>query len=37
VIETAARHRGPSLVVLPIDYGENVKLSQRLGELTCSI
>jgi len=28
---------GPSLVVIPIDYSENNKLTERLGELTCSI
>jgi len=37
VIERAVEHRGPSLIVLPIDYGENVKLNKRLGQLTCSI
>ncbi len=36
-IEKAAAYRGPSLLVVPIDYDENQKLSQRLGELTCSI
>ncbi len=36
-IEQAAAHQGPSLIVVPIDYDENQKLSQRLGELTCSI
>ncbi|MDN3638196.1 acetolactate synthase large subunit [Simiduia curdlanivorans] len=28
---------GPSLLVIPIDYRENALLTQRLGELTCSI
>ena len=28
---------GPSLLVIPIDYMENVLLTQRLGELTCPI
>ncbi len=28
---------GPSLVVVPVDYGENMKLTETLGELTCSI
>ncbi|CAA0107946.1 Acetolactate synthase [BD1-7 clade bacterium] len=28
---------GPSLVVVPIDYAENKKLTERLGELTCVI
>lgn len=36
-LQTAVDHQGPSLIVLPIDYAENQKLSQRLGELTCSI
>lgn len=37
IIRAAADHRGPSLIVVPIDYDENQKLSERLGELTCSI
>lgn len=36
-LQTAHDHRGPSLIVVPIDYRENEKLSERLGELTCSI
>ncbi len=36
-METAAEHKGPSLIVVPIDYDENKKLTERLGELTCSI
>ena len=36
-IRTAESHRGPSLIVVPIDYAENQKLSERLGELTCLI
>lgn len=28
---------GPSLVVIPIDYRENKKLTEQLGDLTCSI
>lgn len=36
-LETAANHQGPSLVVIPIDYSENQKLTEHLGELTCSI
>jgi acetolactate synthase-1/2/3 large subunit len=36
-LERAAAQRGPSLIVVPIDYRENRKLSARLGELTCSI
>ena len=34
VLRTALDESGPSLVVLPIDYGENPKLTARLGEIT---
>jgi len=33
-LEKAAAHAGPSLVVIPIDYTENLKLSRRLGTFT---
>ena len=33
-LENAFVESGPSLVVVPIDYSENVKLTQRMGELT---
>ena len=36
-LETSFRTEGPSLVVIPIDYSENNKLTQRMGELTASI
>ena len=36
-LERAADHQGPSLIVVPIDYSENQKLTHRLGELTCTI
>ncbi|GAA6151034.1 acetolactate synthase large subunit [Pseudoteredinibacter isoporae] len=36
-LKTAFATDGPSLVVIPIDYSENKKLTERLGELTCSI
>jgi acetolactate synthase-1/2/3 large subunit len=36
-VEQAADHRGPSLIVVPIDYGENQKLTRRMGEMTCPI
>ena len=35
-LQTALDHKGPSLVVIPIDYRENMKLSQRLGEIDFS-
>ena len=25
----------PSVIVVPVDYGENMKLTERLGELVC--
>ena len=34
VLRTALDEPGPSLVVVPIDYDENMLLNQRLGELT---
>ena len=37
IIQTAADHQGPSLIVIPIDYSENQKLTERLGKLTCAI
>ncbi|MFT6287948.1 MAG: acetolactate synthase-1/2/3 large subunit [Alcanivorax sp.] len=37
VLTAAFEESGPSLVVVPIDYRENMKLTETLGELTCSI
>ncbi|MFT4570020.1 MAG: acetolactate synthase-1/2/3 large subunit [Hyphomicrobiaceae bacterium] len=36
-LDAALAASGPSLVVIPIDYRENRKLSERLGNLQCSI
>ena len=36
-VNVAAAHRGPSLIVVPIDYGENQKLTERMGKITCPI
>ncbi|MBI1375054.1 MAG: acetolactate synthase large subunit [Phycisphaera sp.] len=36
-LDTALNEEGPSLVSIPIDYRENNLLTQRLGEVTCSI
>jgi acetolactate synthase-1/2/3 large subunit len=36
-ITRAAEHRGPSLIVVPIDYTENQKLTEQLGQMTCAI
>ena len=36
-LEASFTTPGPSLVVIPIDYSENTKLTQRMGELTASI
>ena len=36
-LEAAFQEDGPSLVVIPIDYSENMKLSERLGQLVCPI
>ncbi|MEO1204283.1 MAG: acetolactate synthase large subunit, partial [Pseudomonadota bacterium] len=36
-LENAFDEKGPSLVVVPIDYRENPLLTKRLGEITCTI
>lgn len=36
-LEKAFNESGPSLVVVPIDYRENTALTERLGEMACSI
>ena len=36
-LRTATQETGPSLVVIPIDYQENVKLTKKLGEMACPI
>lgn len=36
-LEKAFNERGPSLVVIPIDYSENMKLTERLGDIACPI
>jgi acetolactate synthase-1/2/3 large subunit len=36
-LERAFDEEGPSLVVVPIDYRENQRLSQRLGDIACPI
>ena len=36
VLRRALDHDGPSVVEIPIDYRENLRLTERLGELTAS-
>ncbi len=36
-LESAFDEAGPSLIVIPIDYRENMKLTERLGNLVCPI
>ena len=36
-ILSALEHQGPSLIALPIDAGENRRLSERLGRIACPI
>ena len=36
-LELAFTETGPSLVVIPIDYAENQKLTERLGNISCAI
>ena len=37
VLREALDEQGPSLVIVPIDYRENMLLSERLGKIACSI
>ena len=34
-LEAAFAEAGPSLVVVPVDYRENMKLTERLGNIAC--
>ena len=36
-LRRAVDHRGPSLVVIPIDYSENGRLTERLGNIEGSL
>ncbi len=36
-LEAAFEEEGPSLIVVPIDYNENMRLSKHLGEIVCPI
>ncbi len=36
-LDAALDEKGPSLVVIPIDYRENPLLTKKLGEITCAI
>ena len=35
-LRAALAHEGPSLVVIPIDYSENMELTERLGRVTAA-
>jgi acetolactate synthase-1/2/3 large subunit len=37
VLREALAHRGVSVVDVPVDYGENEKLTARLGQLVCPV
>jgi acetolactate synthase-1/2/3 large subunit len=36
-MEEGFRQKGPALIALPVDYAENIKLTERLGSLVCNI
>ena len=36
-LERAFKEPGPSLIVVPIDYRENMKLTERLGDIACPL
>ncbi len=37
VLEAAFSESGPSMVIVPVDYAENMKLTERLGNIVCAI
>lgn len=37
VLEEAFQQQGPALIAVPVDYRENMKLSERLGRIDCSL
>jgi len=37
ILKTAFSESGPSLIIVPIDYRENMKLTERLGNIVCAI
>jgi len=36
-LRAALDHKGPALVVIPVDYSENMKLTERLGRVTACL
>jgi acetolactate synthase-1/2/3 large subunit len=36
-LDAAFNEPGPSLVAMPVDYRENDKLTERLGNIACAI
>lgn len=37
VLEEAFRQAVPALIIVPVDYAENLKLTKRLGEIDCTL
>jgi acetolactate synthase-1/2/3 large subunit len=37
VLREALDHDGVSVIDCPVDYGENLKLTEKLGQLVCPI
>ena len=37
VLEKSFETEGPTLIAVPIDYRENPKLTERLGDIACPI
>jgi acetolactate synthase I/II/III large subunit len=36
-LEEAFKQEGPAVISMPVDYSENMKLTERLGQLTCKL
>ncbi len=37
ILEEAFRQDVPTVIDVPVDYGENLRLSQKSGDLSCQI
>jgi acetolactate synthase-1/2/3 large subunit len=36
-LEAALRHPGPTVIDVPVDYAENLRLTEKMGQLVCPI
>ncbi len=36
-LEEASKQKGPAIIGIPVDYNENMRLTQRLGKVSANI